>query len=100
MSAPVVTKTTAATTTAITITAAATAAAIHIAAWGTIFAWTRFINAQRTPAKILAVCLGNGLVGLFLAGHFHKRETSRFPCEFVQHELTTDYFAKLAELVL
>jgi len=84
--------------TATTRVAPAAASIAEIAA-RSIFAGPGFIDRQGASIKLLAVEVGDRLVGFFLRRHFHKGETAGLVCELVHDEFAFDDVARLLEQV-
>jgi|SRR5436190_7006496 hypothetical protein len=93
----------AATTTA-AISAAATAtvaaATTAAAAWGTCFAWTRFVHRKSATFHGFAIKLGNGILCFLFCCHGHKSEAARLACEFILHKHDILHSTSLREEIL
>jgi hypothetical protein len=47
---------------------------------------TRFVNGEATPAELIFIQLGDGLLRLLVRGHFHERKATRPPGGHVTHD--------------
>src|SRR4029077_7393552 len=77
---------TAAATTTVTTAISATASAVASTASGVLSLRTCFIYIERTSTDLRAIQSGNGLVAIFVTGHFHKTESARASGIAVRHD--------------
>ena len=84
--------TAAAAATTVTTTAAATAT-------GTFLTRTRLVHGDLATIKLFAVHLGDRLVGLFLTGHFHERESAGLVRHFILDQVARVDVPNLLEQV-
>lgn len=82
-----------ATTTAM-VTATVPAAS---AATATLFARLGFVDRQRATIHVLAVELGDGLLGLLVRAHLDKREPTGLAGEPIEDQITARHGADLGE---
>jgi hypothetical protein len=73
-------------TTIAATTTVATASTASTASWRPRFAWTGFVNGERSAFERLAVNFRNCLLRVLVGAHRHKSEAARFAGKFVLHE--------------
>lgn len=83
-----------ATTTAVVT---ATVSAASAAATATLFARLGFVDRQRATIHVLAVELGDGLLGLLVRAHLDKREPAGLAGEPIEDQITARHGADLGE---